>query len=109
MFAKILAQIFKQNLQFLGPTDPRFVSRLTSHWLYITRKWAVHAEPGSVHFGNVTNNYLKNALSHENALHLQFIAMDDLGGSLTSSGYADIRAEFNYYILASRCLPKWNH
>ncbi|GAA48507.1 hypothetical protein CLF_101692 [Clonorchis sinensis] len=28
----------------------------TAGWLYITRKWAVHAQSGMVHFGNVTDN-----------------------------------------------------
>ncbi|KAG5441018.1 hypothetical protein CSKR_101247 [Clonorchis sinensis] len=32
-----------------------------TYWLYITRKWAAHAQPGNVHFDNVTNNRLENA------------------------------------------------
>ncbi|GAA56447.1 hypothetical protein CLF_110911 [Clonorchis sinensis] len=52
---------FRQDLQLLRRTDPRFVSYLTARCLYITRKWAVHAQSGMVHFGNVTNNRLENA------------------------------------------------
>ncbi|TGZ69987.1 hypothetical protein CRM22_003423 [Opisthorchis felineus] len=52
---------FRQDLQILRRTDPRFLSYLTARWLYITRKWAVHAQSGMVHFGNVTNNRLENA------------------------------------------------
>ncbi|GAA54049.1 hypothetical protein CLF_111999, partial [Clonorchis sinensis] len=51
---------FRQDLQLLRRTDPRF-SYLTARWLYITRKWAVHAQSGMVHFGNVTSNRLENA------------------------------------------------
>ncbi|GAA49484.1 hypothetical protein CLF_103123 [Clonorchis sinensis] len=52
---------FRQDLQLLRRTDQRFVSYPTARWLYITRKWAVHAQSGMVHFGNVTNNRLENA------------------------------------------------
>ncbi|GAA48388.1 hypothetical protein CLF_101544 [Clonorchis sinensis] len=52
---------FRQDLQLLRRTDARFVSYLTARWLYITRKWAVHAQSGMVHFGNVTDNRLENA------------------------------------------------
>ncbi|GAA47765.1 hypothetical protein CLF_100776 [Clonorchis sinensis] len=34
---------FRQDLQLLRRTDQRSVSYLTARWLYITRKWAVHA------------------------------------------------------------------
>ncbi|KER24938.1 hypothetical protein T265_07502 [Opisthorchis viverrini] len=52
---------FRHDLQILRRTDPSFVSYLTAHWLHITRKWAIHAQRGLVHFGNVTNNRLENA------------------------------------------------
>ncbi|GAA54286.1 hypothetical protein CLF_113563 [Clonorchis sinensis] len=52
---------FRQDLQLLRRTDPRFVSYLTARWLYITRKWAIHAHSGMVHFGSVINNRLENA------------------------------------------------
>ncbi|GAA48192.1 hypothetical protein CLF_101296 [Clonorchis sinensis] len=52
---------FRQDLQLLRRTNPRFVSYLTVRWLYITREWAVHAQSGMFHFGNVTNNRLENA------------------------------------------------
>ncbi|KAG5443965.1 hypothetical protein CSKR_103787 [Clonorchis sinensis] len=51
----------QQDLQLLRRPDPRFVSYLTARWLYITRKCAIHAHSGMVHFGNVTNNRLGNA------------------------------------------------
>ncbi|GAA51024.1 hypothetical protein CLF_105452 [Clonorchis sinensis] len=41
--------------------DPRFVSYLTTRWLYITRKWAVHPQSGMFHFGHMTNNRLEDA------------------------------------------------
>ncbi|KAG5453988.1 hypothetical protein CSKR_102101 [Clonorchis sinensis] len=47
---------FRQDLPLLRQTDPRFVSYLTACWLYLTRKLAVHAQSGTVHFGNVTDN-----------------------------------------------------
>ncbi|GAA57419.1 hypothetical protein CLF_112695, partial [Clonorchis sinensis] len=50
-----------EDMQLLRRTDPRFVFYLTARWLYIPRKWAVHAQSGMVHFGNVTNNRLENA------------------------------------------------
>ncbi|GAA51363.1 hypothetical protein CLF_105992 [Clonorchis sinensis] len=52
---------FRQDLQLLRRTDPRFASYLTARLLYITRKWAVQAQFGVVHFSNVTNNRLENA------------------------------------------------
>ncbi|GAA51168.1 hypothetical protein CLF_105670 [Clonorchis sinensis] len=52
---------FRYDVQILRRTDPGFVSYLTAHWLYITRKCAIYAQPGLVHFGNVTNNRLENA------------------------------------------------
>ncbi|GAA51833.1 hypothetical protein CLF_106853 [Clonorchis sinensis] len=62
-FLPIVLQIhrFRQDLQLLRPRDPRFVSYLAARWLCTTRKWAVYAQFGMVHFGNVTNNRLGNA------------------------------------------------
>ncbi|GAA51446.1 hypothetical protein CLF_106150 [Clonorchis sinensis] len=54
---------FRQDLQELRLTDPRFVSYLTARRLYTTQKWAVHAQSGMNHFGNVTNNRLEKANS----------------------------------------------
>ncbi|GAA53580.1 hypothetical protein CLF_110557, partial [Clonorchis sinensis] len=51
---------FCHDLQVLRRTDPGFISYLTASWLYITRKWAIHAQHGLVHFGNVTNNHVEN-------------------------------------------------
>ncbi|GAA53948.1 hypothetical protein CLF_111686 [Clonorchis sinensis] len=52
---------FRQDLQILRRTGPRFISYITARWLDITRKWAVHAQPGMVHFGGVSNNRQDNA------------------------------------------------
>ncbi|GAA51944.1 hypothetical protein CLF_107115 [Clonorchis sinensis] len=47
--------------QLLRRMDPRLFYRITARWSYITRKWAMHAQSGMVHFGSVTNNRLENA------------------------------------------------
>ncbi|GAA54741.1 hypothetical protein CLF_105272 [Clonorchis sinensis] len=68
---------FRQDLQLLRRTDPRFVSYLTARWLYVTRKWAAHAQSGMVHFGSVTRNppgnascRLKDRVHHAHTLEL---------------------------------------
>ena len=52
---------FNRDLQILRRTDRAFVNYLLGHWLYIKRKWAIHAQNNLVHFGNRTNNRIENA------------------------------------------------
>ena len=52
---------FNRNLQILRRTDPAFVNYLLGHWVYIKRKWAIHAQNDLVHFGNRTNNRIESA------------------------------------------------
>ncbi|GAA50587.1 hypothetical protein CLF_104765 [Clonorchis sinensis] len=61
LFIVLQTHRFRQDLQLLRQTDPRFVSYHTARWSYITRKWTVHAQSGMVHFGHVTNSLLENA------------------------------------------------
>ncbi|GAA52069.1 hypothetical protein CLF_107288 [Clonorchis sinensis] len=62
-FLSIVLQVhkFREHFQLLRRTDPRFVSHFTAHWLYITRKSALHAQSGVVNFGSVISNRLGNA------------------------------------------------
>ncbi|GAA50031.1 hypothetical protein CLF_103947, partial [Clonorchis sinensis] len=55
---------FRQDLQLLRRTYPRFVYYLTTRWLQITRKRVVPAQSGMVHFGNVADNRLENVNGH---------------------------------------------
>ncbi|GAA47856.1 hypothetical protein CLF_100887 [Clonorchis sinensis] len=57
----LFREMMGEHYPLLRRTDPRFFSYLTARWLYITRKWAVHAQSGMVRFGNVTNDRLGNA------------------------------------------------
>lgn len=52
---------FNRDLDTLKKIDASFVNYLSKHWLPIINKWARHAQPGLVHFGNRTNNRLENA------------------------------------------------
>ncbi|GAA48251.1 hypothetical protein CLF_101371 [Clonorchis sinensis] len=66
LFIVLQTHRFRQDLQLLRRTDPRFVSCLTARWLYITRNWAAHAQYGMGHFVNVTNDRLEDATGRHN-------------------------------------------
>ena len=55
---------FHHDMLLLDSFDKPFANYVLSNWLHMTRKWAIHAQAGLVHFGNTTNNRLESANRH---------------------------------------------